>query len=36
MAKKVSLRQCVGCGEMKDKKVMMRVLRVRKGMFPWI
>ena len=27
MAKKVPLRQCVGCGEMKGKKDMMRVLR---------
>ena len=27
MAKKVPLRQCVGCGEMKGKKEMMRVLR---------
>ncbi|MGN0400708.1 MAG: RNase P modulator RnpM [Acetatifactor sp.] len=27
MAKKVPLRQCIGCGEMKGKKDMMRVLR---------
>ena len=27
MAKKVPLRQCVGCGEMKGKKDMMRVLK---------
>ena len=27
MAKKVPLRQCVGCGEMKSKKEMMRVLK---------
>ena len=27
MAKKIPLRQCVGCGEMKAKKEMMRVLR---------
>ena len=27
MAKKVSLRQCVGCGEMKDKKELTRVLK---------
>lgn len=27
MAKKVPMRQCVGCGEMKGKKEMMRVLR---------
>jgi len=27
MAKKVPLRQCVGCGEMKNKKDLMRVLK---------
>lgn len=27
MAKKVPLRQCIGCGEMKSKKEMMRVLK---------
>ena len=27
MAKKVPLRQCVGCGEMKGKKDMVRVLK---------
>ena len=27
MAKKLPLRQCVGCGEMKGKKEMMRVLK---------
>lgn len=27
MAKKIPQRQCVGCGEMKDKKEMMRVLK---------
>ena len=27
MAKKIPLRQCVGCGEMKGKKDMIRVLR---------
>lgn len=31
MAKKVPLRQCVGCGEMKNKKDMMRVLRTAEG-----
>lgn len=31
MAKKVPLRQCVGCGEMKGKKEMMRVLRTVEG-----
>jgi len=27
MNKKVPMRQCVGCGEMKSKKEMMRVLK---------
>lgn len=27
MAKKIPLRQCVGCGEMKSKKDMIRVLK---------
>lgn len=27
MSKKIPLRQCVGCGEMKAKKEMIRVLR---------
>lgn len=27
MAKRLPLRQCVGCGEMKGKKEMMRVLK---------
>ncbi|MDE5909060.1 MAG: YlxR family protein [Lachnospiraceae bacterium] len=27
MAKKIPMRQCVGCGEMKNKKEMMRVLK---------
>lgn len=27
MAKKIPLRQCVGCGEMKSKRDMIRVLR---------
>lgn len=27
MAKKIPLRQCVGCGEMKNKKEMMRVIK---------
>ena len=31
MAKKIPLRQCVGCGEMKAKKDMMRVLRTAEG-----
>ncbi len=31
MAKKVPLRQCVGCGEMKDKRKMVRILRTTDG-----
>lgn len=31
MAKKIPMRQCVGCGEMKSKKDMMRVLRTEDG-----
>ena len=31
MAKKIPVRQCVGCGEMKNKKEMMRVLRAPEG-----
>ena len=31
MAKKIPMRQCVGCGEMKSKKDMMRVLRSEDG-----
>ncbi len=27
MAKKIPMRQCVGCGAMKNKKEMMRVLK---------
>lgn len=27
MAKKIPMRQCVGCGEMKSKREMMRVLK---------
>ena len=27
MAKKIPLRQCVGCGEMRGKKDMMRILK---------
>ncbi|HKM21934.1 MAG TPA: YlxR family protein [Lachnospiraceae bacterium] len=27
MAKKIPLRQCVGCGEMKSKKEMIRVIK---------
>ena len=31
MAKKISMRQCVGCGEMKNKRDMMRVLKSAEG-----
>lgn len=31
MAKKIPLRQCVGCGEMKSKQEMMRVLKTPEG-----
>lgn len=31
MEKKVHLRQCVGCGEMKDKKEMIRVVKTPEG-----
>ena len=33
MNKKVLLRKCVGCGEMKSKKEMMRVLKTTEGEF---
>ena len=29
--KKIPLRQCVGCGEMKSKKEMMRVIKTAEG-----
>ncbi len=32
-AKKIPQRQCVGCGEMKDKKDMIRVIRTPEGEF---
>lgn len=31
MNKKIPMRQCIGCGEMKSKKEMMRVLRDADG-----
>lgn len=31
MAKKIPLRQCIGCGEMKGKKEMLRILRMEGG-----
>ena len=27
MAKKIPMRQCIGCGEMKSKKDLMRILK---------
>ncbi len=31
MNKKIPMRQCIGCGEMKSKKEMMRVLKDTEG-----
>lgn len=31
MSKKVPFRQCVGCGQMKSKKEMMRVIKTAEG-----
>lgn len=31
MAKKISMRQCIGCGEMKSKKELLRILRTAEG-----
>lgn len=31
--KKIPLRQCIGCGEMKSKKEMIRVLKTAEGQF---
>ena len=31
MAKKIPMRQCVGCGEMNNKRNMMRVLKIADG-----
>ena len=31
MAKKIPMRQSIGCGEMKSKKEMMRILRTPEG-----
>lgn len=31
MNKKVPMRQCVGCGDMKSKKEMMRILKTAEG-----
>ncbi|MCR5719682.1 MAG: YlxR family protein [Lachnospiraceae bacterium] len=35
MAKKITLRACVGCGEMKDKKSLVRIVKTPEGeIFP--
>lgn len=31
MTKKIPMRQCIGCGEMKSKKEMMRILKTAEG-----
>ncbi len=31
MAKKIPMRQCVGCGQMKNKKEMVRVIKQAEG-----
>lgn len=31
MAKKIPMRQCIGCGEMKSKKELLRILRTQEG-----
>ena len=33
MAKKIPLRQCVGCGEMKSKKELIRILKTEEEGF---
>ncbi len=33
MSKKIPLRQCVGCGEMKSKKEMLRILKTTENEF---
>ena len=33
MAKKIPMRQCVGCGEMKSKREMIRILKTPEGEF---
>lgn len=34
--KKVPMRKCVGCGEMKNKKEMIRVLKTRRRNLYWM
>ena len=31
MAKKIPMRQCIGCGEMKSKKELLRILKTAEG-----
>ncbi|MGX8686745.1 MAG: RNase P modulator RnpM [bacterium] len=31
MPKKIPMRQCVGCGEMKEKKTLIRIIRTPEG-----
>ncbi|MBQ9990783.1 MAG: YlxR family protein [Lachnospiraceae bacterium] len=31
MNKKIPMRQCIGCGQMKNKKEMMRILKPQEG-----
>lgn len=31
MTKKIPMRQCIGCGEMKSKKELLRILRTAEG-----
>lgn len=33
MTKKIPLRQCIGCGEQRDKRDMMRVVKTQDGAF---
>ena len=33
MAKKIPLRKCTGCGEMKDKRLMIRVVKTKEDTF---
>lgn len=33
MPKKIPLRRCTGCGEMKDKREMMRVVKTKENEF---
>ena len=34
--RKVPMRKCVGCGEMKNKKELIRVLKTRRERFCWM